>query len=70
MGHSLWRHRDFLIFWSGQTVSLFGSQVTLLALPLRWRAGRTGRRPPDAVRRRAGHLRQFPGDLALSSAPA
>lgn len=32
--HPLWRHRDFLIFWSGQTVSLFGSQVTLLALPL------------------------------------
>lgn len=31
---SLWRHRDFLLFWSGETVSLFGSQVTHLALPL------------------------------------
>jgi MFS family permease len=31
---SLWRHRDFLLFWSGETVSLFGSQVTVLALPL------------------------------------
>jgi MFS family permease len=28
------RHRDFLLFWSGETVSLFGSQVTFLALPL------------------------------------
>jgi MFS family permease len=28
------RHRDFLLFWGGETVSLFGSQVTLLALPL------------------------------------
>jgi MFS family permease len=33
-GPGLWRHRDFLLFWSGETVSLFGSQVTLLALPL------------------------------------
>ncbi len=30
----LWRHTDFLKLWAGQTVSLFGSQVTLLALPL------------------------------------
>src|SRR5207249_9953035 len=30
---SLWRHRDFLLFWSGETVSLFGSQITVLALP-------------------------------------
>src|SRR5262245_14067448 len=30
----LWRHRPFLLFWGGQTVSLFGTQVTLLALPL------------------------------------
>jgi MFS family permease len=28
------RHRDFLLFWGGETISLFGSQVTLLALPL------------------------------------
>lgn len=33
-GRSLWRHRAFLLFWSGETVSLFGTQVTLLALPL------------------------------------
>jgi MFS family permease len=31
---SLWRHRDFMKLWSAQTVSQFGSQVTLLALPL------------------------------------
>ncbi|MEU2552348.1 MFS transporter [Streptomyces sp. NPDC014684] len=31
---SIWRHRDFLLLWSGQTVSEMGSQVTVLALPL------------------------------------
>lgn len=31
---SLWRHADFLRLWAGQTVSQFGSQITLLALPL------------------------------------
>ncbi|TMA53641.1 MAG: MFS transporter [Deltaproteobacteria bacterium] len=31
---SLWRHPDFMRLWFGQTVSLLGSQVTLLALPL------------------------------------
>ncbi|HET9017650.1 MAG TPA: MFS transporter [Thermomicrobiaceae bacterium] len=30
----LWHHHDFLKLWGGQTVSLLGSQVTLLALPL------------------------------------
>ena len=30
----LWRHRDFVRLWAGQTVSLIGSQITLLALPL------------------------------------
>src|SRR5919201_775792 len=30
---ALWRHGDFLKLWAGQTVSEFGSQVTLLALP-------------------------------------
>lgn len=30
----LWRHPDFLKLWTGQTVSLLGSQVSLLALPL------------------------------------
>lgn len=31
---SLWRHGPFLRLWAGQTVSLIGSQVTSLALPL------------------------------------
>jgi MFS family permease len=31
---SLWRHRDFRRLWAGQTVSVFGSQVSELALPL------------------------------------
>lgn len=31
---TLWRHRDFLLLWGGQTVSEVGSQVTVLALPL------------------------------------
>jgi MFS family permease len=30
----LWRHPDFLKLWAGQTISLFGSQISLLALPL------------------------------------
>ncbi|HEU4328636.1 MAG TPA: MFS transporter [Roseiflexaceae bacterium] len=30
----LWRHADFLKFWFGQTVSVFGSAITGLALPL------------------------------------
>lgn len=30
----LWRHGDFLKLWSGETVSLFGSHVATLALPL------------------------------------
>jgi predicted MFS family arabinose efflux permease len=29
-----WRTRDFLLFWSGETVSEFGTQVTQLALPM------------------------------------
>jgi MFS family permease len=33
-GSSLWKHRDFLKLWSGQSASLIGSQVTLVALPL------------------------------------
>jgi MFS family permease len=28
------RHPDFLKFWAGQTISLFGSNITYLALPL------------------------------------
>lgn len=31
---TLGRNRDFLTLWAGQTISLLGSQVTLLALPL------------------------------------
>ena len=30
----LWRNRDFLYLWGGQTISTFGTQVTALALPL------------------------------------
>jgi hypothetical protein len=31
---SLWRHRDFMLLWVAQTISVFGSQFTFLALPL------------------------------------
>ncbi|MFP5023476.1 MFS transporter [Pseudonocardia phyllosphaerae] len=31
---SLWRHRDFLSLWAGQSISEIGSAVTKLALPL------------------------------------
>jgi MFS family permease len=30
----LWHNADFVKFWTGETVSLFGTQVTYLALPL------------------------------------
>jgi Major Facilitator Superfamily len=30
----VWQHPNFVKFWSGQTISLMGSQVTALALPL------------------------------------
>ncbi|QMU71020.1 MFS transporter [Streptacidiphilus sp. P02-A3a] len=33
-GGSLWRHRDFLLLWSGQTVDQFGTQVSWLAVPM------------------------------------
>src|SRR5437764_8073666 len=29
----LWRHQNFMLLWAGQTVSLFGTQITMLALP-------------------------------------
>ena len=32
-GGRLWRNPDFLRLWAGETVSQFGSQVTLLAVP-------------------------------------
>jgi MFS family permease len=31
---SLWRHPDFLKLWTGESISLLGSQITFLALPL------------------------------------
>ncbi len=31
---SLWKNQDFLKFWAGQTISVFGSAITALALPL------------------------------------
>ncbi len=31
---TLWHHSDFLKLWIGETVSLLGSEVTTLALPL------------------------------------
>lgn len=34
MTPGLWRHRDFLLLWGGQTASQTGSQVTIVALPL------------------------------------
>src|SRR5207247_9764461 len=30
---SLWRHADFLKLWSAQSISVFGSQVSALAIP-------------------------------------
>lgn len=30
----LWRHADFLKRWAAETISVFGSRVTILALPL------------------------------------
>jgi hypothetical protein len=33
-GSSLWRHGDFVRLWSGTLVSLFGSQISALAVPL------------------------------------
>ncbi len=31
---SLWKHSDFLKLWVAQTISAFGNQITLVALPL------------------------------------
>src|SRR5215472_18917303 len=31
---SLWRNRDYLILWSGQTISSFGTQISGFAFPL------------------------------------
>jgi len=34
LSRPLWRNRDFLMLWSGQTVSVLGTNVSTLALPL------------------------------------
>jgi MFS family permease len=31
---SIWRNREFVKFWTGESISQLGSQITLLALPL------------------------------------
>lgn len=31
---ALWRHADFLKLWTGQTISLLGTEITALAVPL------------------------------------
>lgn len=31
---SLWHNRDFMVFWAGEALSLYGTQITALALPL------------------------------------
>ncbi|MEV4896164.1 hypothetical protein AB0K48_43065 [Nonomuraea sp. NPDC055795] len=31
---TLWKNRDFLKLWSGESLSLVGSQVTVLAMPI------------------------------------
>lgn len=33
-GGALWRHRDFMKLWTGQTISLFGTEISELAIPL------------------------------------
>ena len=30
----LWRHSEFVKLWTGQTISLFGTEVSQLAIPL------------------------------------
>jgi predicted MFS family arabinose efflux permease len=34
MSQSLWRHRDFMVLWSGRTLSEAGDAISLLAIPL------------------------------------
>src|SRR6266498_1760206 len=54
----LWRHRDFTKLWAGQTVSIFGTMLTRIALPLTallalnstpLQQGRLGRSPEAAA---------------------
>ena len=54
----LWRTRDFLKLWTGQSISEFGSQVSQLAIPCRRRGRRCTRQPVRvlAPRRRSSFL--------------
>lgn len=31
----LWHHKDFLKFWTRETLSVFGSQITAVAFPMK-----------------------------------
>src|SRR5690242_21461909 len=34
LGWAVWAHPDFVRLWAAQSVSLFGSEITVIALPL------------------------------------
>lgn len=57
----LWRQPDFLKFWSAESVSLFGTQTTLLAIPL------TAALLLDATPRQMGVLGALGGASAFLS---
>jgi hypothetical protein len=81
---SLWRNPDFLKLWADESVSLFGSRVTTLALPLTailtlrhpgpgWHCGGGWARSlasPHAVRRRLGGSPAAPAAEAAASLSA
>ena len=52
--YPLWRHRDFVRLWAGQTISVYGSLVTRLALP--WLAIGLGARPAQLALLAAAEL--------------
>jgi MFS family permease len=58
---SLWRQRDYLLFWSGQTISSIGGNISLVAFPLLLLAI-TGSPLAAGV---AGMLRRLPNLLYL-----
>jgi MFS family permease len=58
---SLWRQRDYLLFWSGQTISSIGGNVSLVAFPLLLLAV-TGSPLAAGI---AGMLRRLPNLLYL-----
>jgi len=31
---TIWRNNNFITFWAGQTISLFGTHISYLAIPL------------------------------------